>query len=79
MKINSLVLPAAFLAASAALAGEQSLDQMYTALDTDYDGRISVAEAAADKAVLERFKDADKDGDGYLSRNEFAALAGKQQ
>lgn len=43
-------------------------------LDTDKDSRIAPEEAKADWAVTKRFEQADVDHDGYLSKEEFAAL-----
>jgi Ca2+-binding EF-hand superfamily protein len=48
----------------------------FESLDADKDGRVSLTEAAADKATTERFSSADKNADGYLDAEEFAA-AGK--
>ncbi|MFL6604503.1 MAG: EF-hand domain-containing protein [Steroidobacteraceae bacterium] len=43
-------------------------------LDTDNDGRISALEAADNSRVATAFTMADKDKDGYLSKEEFAAM-----
>jgi Ca2+-binding EF-hand superfamily protein len=48
----------------------------FESLDADKDGRVSLTEAAADKGTTERFSSADKNADGYLDAEEFAA-AGK--
>ena len=42
-------------------------------LDANLDGRTSRDEARADERVAAGFADADKDRDGYLSVEEFAA------
>lgn len=44
-------------------------------LDEDGDGRISALEAAGNPRVAAAFTLADKDKDGYLSREEFAAMS----
>ena len=43
-------------------------------LDLDQDGKISVSEAEADRVVLEGFARADRNGDGFLSPEEFAVV-----
>ncbi len=42
-------------------------------LDTDKDGRVSKAEAAADPKFAERFAQMDANGDGYVDRADFEA------
>jgi Ca2+-binding EF-hand superfamily protein len=53
------------------------LDSMFTALDTDEDGKITTEEFAAAKA--KRFAEADADGDGLLSTEEMSAMALKMR
>jgi hypothetical protein len=45
-------------------------------LDADNDGRISALEAAENPRVAAAFTMADKDKDGYLSKEEFEAMSG---
>jgi EF-hand domain pair len=45
----------------------------FEALDKNGDGKISLNEAAENDALFVAFKDLDKDKDGMLSREEFAA------
>jgi hypothetical protein len=45
-------------------------------LDADDDGRISALEAADNPRVAAAFTMADKDKDGYLSKEEFEAMSG---
>jgi hypothetical protein len=44
-------------------------------MDADNDGRISALEAAENPRVVAAFTLADKDKDGYLSREEFEAMS----
>jgi hypothetical protein len=44
-------------------------------LDADNDGRISALEAADNPRVAAAFTMADKDKDGYLSREEFESMS----
>ena len=48
-------------------------------LDTDGDGRISRAEAAAAPRLAEHFDAIDTNGDGYLSQDEMKAAHAKRQ
>ena len=50
-------------------------DAAFRKLDTDHDGRISALEANSDSKVAERFLEADKNRDGFLSAAEFRTLA----
>jgi hypothetical protein len=45
----------------------------FESLDTDGDGRISKAEAAANQNVLDQFSKYDKDGDGFIERAEVTS------
>lgn len=51
------------------LSSDYSID--FDALDTDGDGFISRAEAAAHERLAEEFRGVDADGDGLLSREEL--------
>ena len=42
-------------------------------LDSNKDGRISMPEASADPKLVETFSTADKNGDGYLDKSEYAS------
>jgi hypothetical protein len=58
--------------AGTALANEGSMDKAgagFDTLDTNRDGRISKAEAAADATIV--WSTADANGDGYLDKSEF--------
>jgi Ca2+-binding EF-hand superfamily protein len=56
------------------LATMDTSEVAFERLDTDHDGRISALEAADNPQVAAAFTLADKDKDGYLSKEEFAAL-----
>jgi len=61
------------MGAGPALA-DDSIDRYFEALDLDGDGYVSLAEAAGDPVIVNRFDRADRDRDGKLSRKEFANL-----
>ncbi|MBA2591600.1 MAG: hypothetical protein H0U97_04775 [Gammaproteobacteria bacterium] len=46
----------------------------FSAVDTDKDGLISSSEAVAVPAVVEQFSDADRNGDGELTKDEYAVI-----
>jgi hypothetical protein len=46
---------------------------VFNSLDRDRDSKISRSEATMKGSVSKRFDGIDSDGDGYLSRQEFAA------
>jgi len=68
---------AALLPMGAAVAGDYGKDgkshahDSFKKLDTNKDGRISQAEAAADTTIV--FSSADSNGDGYLDSDEWKA------
>lgn len=49
-------------------------DDLFSQLDTNSDGLISVEEASADSSVAASFTELDINKDGYLSALEFAEL-----
>jgi hypothetical protein len=59
---------------AAATAGA-SAPQSFESLDTNKDGSIARAEAAAHADLAMKFKDHDKDSDGKLSREEYDAMS----
>lgn len=73
MKKYLIVL--AFMAATPALA--QDAAAVFTALDANKDGKVSQAEAQRNMMVSQDFTDADKNHDGFLSKDEFLAAFGK--
>src|SRR5688500_19579752 len=78
MKHSKTLIAAAVAAliAGTAVAGEGEKDKSkhgasFNSLDTNRDGRISKAEAAADATIM--FTTADANGDGYLDSAEYKA------
>ncbi|KXI27725.1 EF-hand domain-containing protein [Paraglaciecola hydrolytica] len=63
-----LILGLCALASTAVLADEA----LFTQLDTDSDGFISISESVADSDVSAKFAELDTNVDGYLSAEEFA-------
>lgn len=53
--------------------GKAAVKRLLAKLDTDRDGRISSAEAAAAPRLAKRFAKIDRDGDGYITRAELKA------
>jgi Ca2+-binding EF-hand superfamily protein len=66
----------ALLFATPAMAQDAAL--VFTALDTNKDGKISPAEAQRNAMVSDNFASADSNHDGALSREEFVAAFGKK-
>jgi hypothetical protein len=56
------------------LAAMDTSEAAFRRLDQDNDGRISALEAAENPRVAAAFTLADKDKDGYLSKEEFESL-----
>ena len=55
-------------------ASNASVDNYFRALDLNGDGFVSLAEAAGDPVIVQRFDKGDKNRDGKLSEKEFANL-----
>ncbi len=53
--------------------GSQQQGATFESLDKDSDGRISKAEAAVDANVTQQFSRYDKNGDGFIEREEVTA------
>lgn len=66
----------ALMLATPAIAQDAAL--VFTALDTNKDGKISQEEAQRNVAVSQNFAASDKDHDGFLSKDEFMAAFGKK-
>ena len=52
-----------------------SVDRYFQTLDLNGDGFVSLAEAAGDPVIVQRFDKADRNRDGKLSEKEFASLS----
>lgn len=52
-------------------AGGAAADAAFKRIDKDGDGKLSRSEAAADRALAERFDAIDTDGDGSISQAEY--------
>lgn len=72
-----LVLTAASLLSFAAFAQqapsdtEKAMTPSFESLDQDADRQLTQSEAKADAGLARNFKAVDKNGDGYISRDEF--------
>jgi len=76
MRNYYLAIGIALALATPAMAQDAGL--VFTALDTNKDGKISQAEAQRNAMVSQSFADADKNHDGFLSKDEFTAAFGKK-
>lgn len=70
-----LILGIGLALATPALAQDAGL--VFTALDANKDGKVTKAEAQKNPMVMQMFDQADKNKDGSLSKDEFAAAFGK--
>jgi hypothetical protein len=50
----------------------------FNKMDANNDGKLSRSEAAKDKSLLAKWKEADRDNDGSLSRTEYLIVKGKK-
>lgn len=85
MKMTKLVFLASAmaLAASGAYAADKqakatSDEPGFNNLDKNHDGYVSRSEAGADKDLMKKFKEADGNNDGKLSRAEYLMVKGKK-
>lgn len=76
MRNYYMAIGIALTLATPALAQDAGL--VFTALDTNKDGKIGPAEAQRNTMVSENFSAADKNHDGFLSKDEFVAAFGKK-
>ena len=84
MKLAKSILVAAGLAL--AVGGAYAADKQakadpepgFNTMDTNNDGKLTRAEAAKDKSLLGKWKEADRDNDGSLSRAEYLMMKGKK-
>jgi Ca2+-binding EF-hand superfamily protein len=73
---TSLFAAAAVWTASAEdlpVRSTEDVEVVFKALDRNSDRKISRSEASVKGSVSKRFDGIDSDGDGYLSKQEFAA------
>jgi hypothetical protein len=56
-------------------ASNASVDRYFQTLDLNGDGFVSLAEAAGDPIIVQRFDKGDRNRDGKLSEKEFANLS----
>jgi Ca2+-binding EF-hand superfamily protein len=84
MKLTRTMLiagSAAALALGSAFAADKqakNADPGFNKLDRDNDGVLSHSEAARNPYLAKRFKEADRNGDGKLSRTEYLAVMTKK-
>ncbi|WP_234401359.1 EF-hand domain-containing protein [Pseudoalteromonas sp. T1lg23B] len=69
MMKNNLITIAFFAMAASATA---QASEVFTTLDADKDGAISLSESKALPSLMAQFKDLDTDANGSLSAEEFA-------
>ena len=74
-KKNPGIAPEALSAAGGSSAPLLHEDPGFGSLDLNQDGRLSLAEAAGYGDIVTRFKRADRNKDGKLTRTEFDRLA----
>lgn len=72
-KLSAIVFGIMVTAVAVAQTGGEVA--LFDNLDVDKDRQITVFEAEANMDVLEQFNQLDSDGDGRLTRAEFAAFA----
>lgn len=77
--MNRMWIAIVGLAAGTAVAQVEPTAESFEALDEDKDGRISVVEAEVNMDVLRGFAEADRDQDGFLSREEFAVVTSPEE
>ena len=77
-----ITLLTATLLSAAALGGDdtaKSATATFESLDKNADQQLSRTEAAGDKMLSDSFAAVDTNGDGYVSKSEYAAAHGKSK
>jgi len=75
---SALALAFGAYAADDKQARAQDPEPGFNALDANDDGKLTRAEAAKDKSLAAKWKEADRDNDGTLSRAEYLFVKGKK-
>jgi hypothetical protein len=80
----SVLLATTILSVGVVAAADQDkltagADAMFRSLDTSADQRLSKSEVATNKVLMEDFAALDADGDGYLTKREYAPHAKKME
>jgi hypothetical protein len=80
MNFAKTVLTAAAMALACGFAygADDKQRKGFNDMDKNGDGKLTRAEAAGNKDLLARWKEADADGDGVLTRFEYLKVAAKQ-
>lgn len=85
MKRLTLLAAAAFalstgwaFAAGSAFAADDKKDPNFNAMDKDNDGYLTRTEGAGNKNLVRKWKEADRNHDGKVSRAEYLMVMGKQ-
>jgi hypothetical protein len=71
MRTLTALISSLVLVSGMAIAGDDAQQKEFSQLDTNRDGAITAAEAAADKRVMASFSEADANQDGYQSKDEY--------
>ena len=84
--LKPLIAASALALAFGAYAADDNKDRRAAAdpepgfnnLDVDNDGKLTRTEAAKDKSLAAKFKEADRNNDGTLTRAEYLVVKGKK-
>ena len=71
--LAAALTPCAATADELPIRSTNDVEVVFTSLDRNHDRKISRDEAQVKGSVRKRFDGIDSDGDGYLSKREFAA------
>ena len=77
--VKSILAASAMALACGAFAADKDKDHKgFNDMDKNADGKLTRAEAAGNKDVLARWKEADKNNDGVLTRAEYLTAMAKK-